>query len=300
MQDNAEYYIFLNGFWNGFAEKTDGISMSFFEELFSKTILRNFKITKDIAIANVLFESVFSNTLTNIKNWKYKILFSGESYVTNKEHYDVILFSHTTQANIVDLPLYVIYMYDNQLLNKIIHRPIISKVPDKFCCFIVSNPNCSVRNNMFNYLNRYKKVDSVGTYANNTGYLIKNSYWSDDFRNFISNYKFIICFENNNINTYSTEKIINPYIAGSIPIYWGSKHIHKIINKDTMLYLENDSFEAYQNIIDRIIELDNSNEKYLEFINRPPITDMSYFNEHYTINVIAKNIDIILKNKVIT
>ena len=279
MCDNTEYYIFLNGFWPGFAEKTDGNTIDIFEKIFSKTIIKNFKITNNLNIANVLFESVFGNTLADIKIWKYKILFSGEPYITNSEKYDLLLFSHETQQNIVDVPLYVIYMYDNALLNRIVNKPKITKIPEKFCCFIVSNESCPARNNMFLYLNQYKKVES------------------EEFRNFISNYKFIICFENNKQNTYSTEKIVNPYVAGSIPIYWGSSHIHNVFNKDSMLYLEDESIESYQKIINKIIELDNSDEKYLEFINRPPITDLSYFNDNYTIDVISKKINNVLQMK---
>jgi hypothetical protein len=64
-----------------------------------------------------------------------------------------------------------------------------------------------------------------------------------------------------------------------------------------MLYLENETIESYQKIINEIIDLDNSNEKYIEFINRKPITDMSYFNENYTLEAIAKKIDNVLLNK---
>lgn len=297
MCDNTEYYIFLNGFWPGFAEKTDGNTIDIFEKIFSKTIIKNFKITNNLNIANVLFESVFGNTLADIKIWKYKILFSGEPYITNSEKYDLLLFSHETQQNIVDVPLYVIYMYDNALLNRIVNKPKITKIPEKFCCFIVSNESCPARNNMFLYLNQYKKVESCGRYANNMQFVIQHSYWTEEFRNFISNYKFIICFENNKQNTYSTEKIVNPYVAGSIPIYWGSSHIHNVFNKDSMLYLEDESIESYQKIINEIIELDNSDEKYLEFINRTPITDLSYFNDNYTIDVISKKINNVLQMK---
>ena len=207
------------------------------------------------------------------------------------------MYSHETQKNIVDLPLYAVYMHGNLLLNRIINRPLITKIPEKFCCFIVSNDSCTIRNNMFHYLNQYKKVDSCGKYANNMQFVIPHLYWTEEFREFISKYKFIICFENNKQATYSTEKIVNPYVAGSIPIYWGSSHIHKVFNKNTMLYLENDSIESYQKIINEIIELDNSDEKYIEFINRKPITDMSYFNENYTLEAVAKNIDNVLLNK---
>lgn len=297
MEDKTEYYIFLNAFYYGFVERTDANNIGFFEKLFSKTILKNFKITKDINEANVLFESVFGNTLANIKKWKYKILFSGEPYLTNSDKYDLLMYSHETTRNIVDLPLYTVYMHGNSLLNRVINRLPISKVPEKFCCFIVSNESCTTRNNMFHYLNQYKKVDSCGRYANNTNFVIQHSYWSEEFRDFIGKYKFIICFENNKQATYSTEKIVNPYLAGSIPIYWGSSHIHKVFNRNSMLYLENESIESYQKIINEIIELDNSDEKYLEFINRPPITDMSYFDKHYTLEAVAKNIDNALNSK---
>jgi hypothetical protein len=297
MGDKTEYYIYLNAFYYGFVEKTDANTIEFFEKLFSKTILKNYKITNDINLANVLFESVFGNTLADIKVWKYKILFSGEPFLTNSDKYDLLMYSHETQKNIVDLPLYAVYMHGNLLLNRIINRPLITKIPEKFCCFIVSNDSCTIRNNMFHYLNQYKKVDSCGKYANNMQFVIPHLYWTEEFREYISKYKFIICFENNKQATYSTEKIVNPYVAGTIPIYWGSSHIHKVFNKNTMLYLENDSIESYQKIIKKIIELDNSDEKYIEFINRHPITDMSYFNENYTLEAVAKNIDNVLLNK---
>jgi len=178
---DTEYYIYVNAFWYGFINNTDANTIAIFEKIFSKTFMRNFKITDNLNIANVLFESVFGSTLADI-----------------------------------------------------INRPKITKIPEKFCCFIVSNDACNTRNKMFHLLNSYKKVDSGGKYCNNINYVIRHNYWSDEFRAFISNYKFIICFENHRLGTYSTEKIVNPYIAGSIPIYWSSKHIHKVFNRNSM------------------------------------------------------------------
>ena len=61
-----------------------------------------------------------------------------------------------------------------------------------------------------------------------------------------------------------------------------------------MLFLEDASIESYQKIINEIIELDNDNEKYLEFVNRPVITDLTYYNENYTIEALAAKIDNVL------
>jgi hypothetical protein len=43
--------------------------------------------------------------------------------------------------------------------------------------------------------------------------------------------------------------------------------------------------------------LDNDDAKYLEFINRPILQDMTYYNENYTVDAIALKIDkVLLKN----
>lgn len=287
----TEYYIYLNAI--GACE-----DVVVFKKLFEKTKLKNFEFTNDSNKANVLLESVFNIKMYNKKNWKYKILWSGEPWINDTENYDLIFFSKKTEKNIVDYPFYVYYIHTYNLLNKLIERPLVTKIPKKFCCFIVSNGSCTVRNDMFHYLNKYKKVESIGRCLNNMNFVLEYKWWTEEYINYISNYKFIICFENSKIDgdssTYSTEKIINPYIAGIIPIYWGSNSIHKVLSKNSMLYLEDDSIESYKKIINEIVELDNDDEKYLEFVNRPAITDLTYFNENYTIEAMASKIDNVL------
>jgi hypothetical protein len=51
-----------------------------------------------------------------------------------------------------------------------------------------------------------------------------------------------------------------------------------------MLFLEDESIESYQKIINEIIE----------FVNRPVITDLTYYNENYTIEALAAKIDKVL------
>jgi hypothetical protein len=64
-----------------------------------------------------------------------------------------------------------------------------------------------------------------------------------------------------------------------------------------MLFLEEDNEESYEKLVNEIIELDNDNAKYLEFINRPILQDMTYYNENYTVDAIALKIDnVLLKN----
>lgn len=51
----------------------------------------------------------------------------------------------------------------------------------------------------------------------------------------MSYYKFAICFENVEFNGYLTEKMIDCFVAGVIPIYMGAPDIHKIIPENIFI-----------------------------------------------------------------
>ena len=42
---------------------------------------------------------------------------------------------------------------------------------------------------------------------------------------FIKDYKFVISFENSSNPGYTTEKLIEPMLVNSIPIYWGNTEV---------------------------------------------------------------------------
>ena len=293
----VKYYIYAHNWWPGFDNKTDANHIGFFETLFSNTKLRDFEITRNIEIANVLLEAGHPDlTMHERKSWTYKINFIGEPALPKATHYDVVLTSITGVSNIVDLPLSVAYIHCNSFLHRLESRPILTSVPSSFCTFIVSNPKCPTRNTIFERLNEYKRVHSMGRYANNIGQLIPYPYWSDAFFGVVGQYKFMICCENTKMETYSTEKIVNPYMARTIPIYWGTPNIHNIFNPDSMLFLEDETEEAMQRLIHRIIELDQNDDKYLEFINRPIFNkhNKRFWNENYSLESLGKKIDEIL------
>ena len=278
--------IYVNGFWGGFLDKTDANHIGFFESIFPKTA----SFTNDLDSANVLFESVFAGSLVNAKKWLYKIQYSGEPRSNPINDYDLTLYSEEDTDRILNMPLFVYYIHGNNFLNRLIDRPIRTTVPSRFCCFIVSNGNCGVRNKMFAMLNQYKKVDSCGKFANNMGGILQYDYWTPEFLDFISNYKFIICFENSKFGTYSTEKIVNPYLANIIPIYWSSHHIKKTLNVESMLFLEDEREETYVDLLNRIIELDGDDAKYLEYANRPVFSQMDHWTTNYTIESLSKKL----------
>jgi hypothetical protein len=60
-----------------------------------------------------------------------------------------------------------------------------------------------------------------------------------------------------------------------------------------MLFLENDDEASYTNLINKIIEVDNNDELYLKYVNELSFL-VEYWNQNYTIDKIAKNIDKLL------
>jgi hypothetical protein len=98
------------------------------------------------------------------------------------------------------------------------------------------------------------------------------------------------------METYTTEKIVNPYLGRTIPIYWGSNNIKNIFNHESMIFLEDESEESINKLIEKIIELDNDDNKYLEFINRPIFTEdnIKFWNANYTFDKLAQKFNKII------
>lgn len=286
---NDENIVYLNGFWKGFDDKTDGVHIGLLEQIFKGTKLDNFKLTNNMNDANILIESVFTTqSIAQTKLWKYKIQVSGESRILSNEYYNYVLSSNNEQNNIITFPFGFQFLHTNGLSEKLVNRDIITTIPKHFCCWIVSNPNCELRNKMFMKLSEYKKVHSYGSFLNNMGFSLKFSYWTENYRKFMSSYKFIICFENRKFEKYITEKLINPFIARTVPIYWGTDYVDQIFNKNAYLRLEDETDSAIEELIKKIIYLDTHNEEYLKMLNEPVIANIDEYNKYLPENISKK------------
>ena len=306
-KEEDQYFIYIQGFWKGFVEKENGIHIEFFEEVLKKTKLKNFKITENFEEANVLLDSIFDIFLTHKKDWKYKLHFSGESTTRNIKHffkinpsdYDVVINSPNLKIkNLIDVPLFVPYIHCNKLLDKLtFNKPIVKEIPQKFCCFIVTNDECETRNKMFDLVNKYKKVDSYGKYMNNTNFIhVNNNYWSEEHIELIRQHKFHICFENvkEKNSNYITEKIINSFLGNAIPIYWGSNYSKQVFNDKAFLNLENETEDSFEKLLKEIMRIDSDDSAYLQMVNEPVFKDGFNFNDNYSYEKIAESFNLIL------
>lgn len=93
---------------------------------------------------------------------------------------------------------------------------------ERFCAFMVTNGGGHpLRGEVFERLNAYKKVDSGGKWRNNIGMRIEGGPGDIKKHEWLKHYKFHLCFENSSSPGYVTEKIIQAFSAGCVPIYWG-------------------------------------------------------------------------------
>jgi hypothetical protein len=202
-----------------------------------------------------------------------RIFFSGESDMPNFRNCDYSVAAvRLNDPRHLELPFYVLYGEPDEIIKRNDdHRKILAS-KTKFCSFVIGGYTPRKNGNrveFFKKLSKYKKVDSGGTKFNNIGAPIP--YGSRNKIEFLRPYKFNICFENRSLAGYTTEKIFEPMISRCLPIYWGDPNINDHFNPRS--FLNRADFASDEALIEKIIELDQDDEKYLEYMRQPYFHD---------------------------
>lgn len=92
----------------------------------------------------------------------------------------------------------------------------------KFCALVAGNPE-GLRINLFNSISQYKQVDG---YGNMFGKALRQSKFD-----LLPEYKFCLCPENSIYDGYITEKLIDAYAGGTVPIYSGEMELDQDFNE---------------------------------------------------------------------
>jgi len=93
----------------------------------------------------------------------------------------------------------------------------------------------------------------------------EGSWISDGLIKEYSRYDFVIAFENSDNYGYITEKILNAFKSGAIPIYWGCQSITSLFNSKAFINIKD--FKTYQECCNHILSL--SNEQITLMKNQP-------------------------------
>lgn len=210
------------------------------EDFITPILQEKYNIVVDQKDPDVVFHSIFGN---NSQKYKCKkILYVAENIrypyndtirnninIAYNGAHNTITFDPETDKN-YRLPLWQVFILRNpdyweRLTNRV--RP---SEFERFCSFTVSNPSNNWRLSAYDKLSKYKRIHSYGKVRTNDLGLRKASegaYWRDAKDKFFNDHphKFSITFENTSFPYYCTEKLMDAFLAKSIPIYWGDPKV---------------------------------------------------------------------------
>jgi len=224
---------------------------------------------------------IYTNkNLTQISHISSKnIAFICESYDYHKRYYDWIKLNHekfdlvlTWNKELLELNpnKFKLQLFGTTWINEKYRKKYIKK---KICSIIASNKRVTrghkLRHIIIDYLiqNNINTIDFYGGRFNNLAYMTSKPHTQEHSGQHISNqkinalkdYMFSICVLSSKTDYEFDEKLIDCFLTGTVPIFWGCPSIHKFFNVKGILI-----FNTLQECINIINTL--TIQKYTEML----------------------------------
>jgi len=252
------------------------------------------KLLKKIGYTEIIYQNtdectlIISSHFTSMENlWnnnpKKYIYFSGETLIPIKNNFEnnniYILTTIQNMNNYLYIPyvMYSPYLYKERKYTNINRKYILAY------CF--SN-KIQKRENIFNIFVKKTKKSMCSAFGNCYGDYpechkkIGGSWTSSELIDVYKDYKFVIAMENSYYDGYVTEKILNAFYSGAIPIYWGSSNINDFFNKKAFINVSD--FNTLEECVDYAINL---SDKEIKKMSQEPIYNnndlINLFNDDY-------------------
>ena len=153
-------------------------------------------------------------------------------------------------------------------------REITNTDRSKLLAYVATNRRKHRTEFFLKIRDRDKTAEALGSDCKTVDYTIKSGW--NNLKDVYSKYKFVMAFENSNEDGYITEKIMNVYISGAIPIYWGSSKVKEIFNPESFIYAPD--YKNYDECINTILEISNNPSRLLSMQTADPINKNIYPN----------------------
>ncbi|MBR6638894.1 MAG: glycosyltransferase [Muribaculaceae bacterium] len=246
-------------FWKGFTPN-DNFLLNALKGRYNVTILDD----KSKDEPDLLFCSAFGIEHLHYENC-IKVYYTAENDIPDFNQYDyaISFFDIKFGDRHLRYPMYVAYPEYHLLKDAPMER---SHALDRgFCSVVVSNGNSNdpMRELVWQRLNEYREVASGGRFRNNIGGPVA------DKMEFIGKYKFNLALENSRVDNYTTEKIVEPMAAHTVPIYWGNRYVDQEFNKDA--FIDVSDFDSVDRAIEYIRKVDSDDELYMKILNAPKL-----------------------------
>jgi hypothetical protein len=144
----------------------------------------------------------------------------------------------------------------------------VAREKTRFCNFVYLHA-VPFRDGIFRALSAYKRVDSAGRHLNNmNGEMVP--YTPSRVAGkiaFFRHYKFTLAIENTLWPGYMTEKLVDPMLAASIPIYVGDPQASLSFNRES--YIDFSAFSSLKAMLDHVREVDTNADLYRKMLAAP-------------------------------
>ena len=267
--------ISFHNFWSGFEAG---------KSFFFKAIAQRYDVTIDKAGRDLQISSVFGKESlpTTAAGRPLRVWWTGEQRDPQAQIYD-LYFGFCPRMPLLGACWYRFPFWINTidwwdaLSASYVGKLLEPRQPgerSRFCNFIYSN-DTSVRAEFFLRLNAVRAVQSYGTVLNNTG--IQPKGWAGKMA-VLGQSTFTIAFENSIGPGYVTEKLVQPLLAGSIPIYWGAPEARTDFNPDAFIAAED--FSSMDDLVGHVVRIADSPDALGALVSAPPFIGNKIPYEH--------------------
>jgi len=217
---------------------------------------------------------VSSHNLNREPRWnnnkKIYIYWSGESFTPPKSKNELKYLNilSTIEKNLTNYIYLPYFLFSPHLYKKRKYSNINRKYLLAYCHSNKVNQrekifDLFVEKMGYNLCHAYGK--NYGSYKESKKNKIKGGWDGNEIIEKYKEYKFVIAMENKCKKGYITEKILNAFYSGAIPIYWGCDTVNKFFNKKAFINVNDyESFEDCVNYVCNMSDKDitkMSNEK---------------------------------------
>ena len=139
-----------------------------------------------------------------------------------------------------------------------------------FCNFIYSNARARERREFFATLSQRRFVHSPGVVETNTspvpGGRSAYDWWRQkiDYRR---QFRFTIAFENIALPGYTSEKLVDALLTGTVPIYWGNPDVS--LDVDPRSFVNAATFASWEKLAEYVVQLDDNRGLARPFFEHP-------------------------------
>jgi hypothetical protein len=267
--------VSFHNFWRRFDAK---------DSFFVKALSQAFDVTVAEVGRDLQISSVFGTEPLRAKagSRPLRVWWTGEARDPQSQVFDLHFGFRPSTAILGNrwhrFPLWVTYLdwWDEDSPYHVgrLLAPRMAEDRPRFCNFIFSSEP-SIRTEFFLRLNQARSVDSVGKVLNNRGWRPPGKAGK---MKVLGESTFTIAFENQIAPGYVTEKIVEPLLAGSIPIYWGAAEASTDFNPEAFIHAED--FASFDALVDHILQVADSQEALAALATASPFPDNRIAYEH--------------------